>query len=114
MQKHAWTLLVDDDSGHAERLIRELHFHGLRLKHAHTAGEAALLLKHPVVEYKVVVVHVPDASQLSLEMLDRVQDASRQCNWYPRPFFLCISTRSLGAQFELKIERKGFRYVHEG
>lgn len=107
------TLLIDGDAGYAERMIRGLKSRGLRLQLVHNAAEALPILQGRSVAYGLVIIDISDISQPWLTILDQLKDAGSNGGTLRKPSFLCISNRHLDARFELEIERKGARFVHD-
>lgn len=106
-------LLIDDDPGHAARICGRLHTHSLQVEICSNAERAIPRLRRAGCEYEVVIVNVSSAREPWIRIVSKLQEASFQGGSYSWPLFLCVSTVERPAEFELRIERMGARYVFE-
>ena len=106
-------LLIDDDTPHAERLSQQLQRRCVEVELVREIRTAISILRRRAQLYELVIINASDATQPWLNILDRLQEACHCTGSYPTPLFLCVSITPREPQFELGIERKGVRYVHE-
>lgn len=106
-------LLIDDDRLHAMHIARELNQRGLITSYTASIWEAVRRLKCREAPFDLVVLTISDRSQPWLDILHQLQQAAWQPGISESPFFLCISRLSFGAEFNLRVEQMGARYVTE-
>jgi hypothetical protein len=63
--------------------------------------------------WEIAVLVIGDQSRPWFTVLHSLQEAAWQGAMPEVPFFLCVSKQDLGADFQLRIERMGARYVFE-
>jgi len=105
-------LLIDTDEGHARALTERLRSRNLTVERVTRVEEAVRLLRSGFL-YDLVILDVSQHRQDWLAMIRQLQHASIQSG---HPFWcriLCLSRRLTPADFVLKIERIGCRYVFE-
>lgn len=104
-------LLVDTDALHAQRLIDRLRPKNLRATWVRTIAEALIQLREPNSFLQIIILNVSGPLEPSLKALDQLKAACYRGN--SKPLFLCISKLRREPQFQLAVERRGARYVHE-
>ncbi len=107
-------LLVDADQTHAERVRELLHLCALEADVCPGHEDAFVRLQQASSDFELVILNVSNDSLPWCTILAKLQAACLQSGVYPSPFFLCISSTRRPSEFELRIERLGARYVHEG
>ena len=106
-------LLIDDDVAHAERVGITLAQRGLAVTRVADVGEAIKRLQAQARAWEIVVIVFGDHSRPWLSILHNLQEAAWNGAFPEVPFFLCVSKRDLGTDFEIRIERMGARYAYE-
>ena len=106
-------LLVDDDSDHAGRFGIILAQRGFAVTRVAEIGEAIKRLQAGAHAWEIVVLIIGDLSMSWLTALHNMQEAAWHGAMPEVPFFLCVSKRELGTDFQLRIERIGARYACE-
>lgn len=106
-------LLIAGDPIRAKDLERTLNRRGLVTSYSVSIREAVRQLECRTASFDLVVLAIGDRSQPWLEILHRLQEAAWQTGIGEFPFFLCISRLNYGADFQLRIERMGARFVIE-
>lgn len=106
-------LLIDDGSDYAERLGIILAQRGFPVTRVADIGEAIKRLQAGACAWEIVVLVIGDHSRPWFTVLQNLQEAAWHGAMPEVPFFLCVSKRDLGTDFQLRIERMGARYACE-
>ena len=106
-------LLIDADFAHAELLMRQLGSRHLRVSFANDTEEAISALRNRMSHFDLVIINISDTTQPWLAILDRLQEVCYRSGTNSSPLFLCVSTHKRETNFQLQIEHRGARYVHE-
>ncbi len=106
-------LLIDNDRVHAVGLERALNRRGLFTIDTVTSREGVRQLQRRAASFDLVALAITDRSHPWLEILHQLQQAAWQAGIGELPLFLCVSRLSLGAEFQLEVERMGARFVIE-
>jgi ActR/RegA family two-component response regulator len=106
-------LLIDDDSDHAGRLGIILAHRGFAVTRVAEIGEAIKRLQAGAHAWEIVMLVIGDLSRPWVTVLHNLQEAAWHGVMHEVPFFLCVSKRDLGTDFQLRIERIGVRYACE-
>jgi CheY-like chemotaxis protein len=107
-------LLIDNDSAHAARVDAILTQRGHAVNRVADIGEAIERLQAHARAWDIVMLVIgDDHSRPWFTVLHNLQEAAWRGAMPEVPLFLCVSKEYLGADFELRIERLGARYVSE-
>jgi DNA-binding response OmpR family regulator len=106
-------LLIDDDDDHAGRLGIILAQSGFAVTRVAEIGEAIKRLQARAHTWEIAVLVIGDLSRPWFTVLHNLQEAAWHGAMPEVPFFLCVSKRDLGTEFQLRIESMGVRYASE-
>lgn len=106
-------LLIDDDQGHAQRLMREMCHRGVMAIEAVTVRDGAKRLKFQSTGIDIVILVISDPSQPWLEILSRLQESCWQASIGELPVLLCVIHTRLRPELLIQVENLGARHVIE-
>lgn len=106
-------LLIDDDAAHAEQVGTILARCGFAVTRIAEIGESIKILQARTRTWEIVVLVIGDQSRPWFSIIQTLQEAAWDGSMPEVPFFLCVSKRDRGADFQLRIEHMGVRYAFE-